>query len=275
MPTSELEQHPFLNYFKAQLYDWNQYRKMIVGTFPIYSITASQPQEAEGLRVKAQWSKEAHFPFFYGSRNNQFWSLLSQALEQPRPNSRQECTDMLNQGDILITDAIATACRAGYSALDEDLIPHQLNNGIVEILQYATHLEAIYFTSQEAKQLFCEITAIPYQPTVVEQWNGQNGSIQLVCLPSPSRSGAQSLPRNAQFLRWLFNSHHHQITPESWADFNSYRGKGKLDYFIQQHGLPRGIRLTNLYRSHFYRLAFSAEWEALNNIVNVEHPQYT
>jgi hypothetical protein len=165
MPVNELESHPFLYNQIADFTDQNllaKYCKLIVGTFPIYAITNSNPVEEKGLQKRANWQDEAFMQYFYGSEANYFWSFFTGAFNEDMPSISWDATDILDKYKFLITDVFSSTYRKGYSPLDNDLISPVFNASIRDIIQNSFNLQILYFTSKTAKRKFCEIMHINY-----------------------------------------------------------------------------------------------------------------
>lgn len=165
MPVNEREIHPFLN---AQVVDFNDHRlldrycKLVVGTFPIYSITESIPLDPEGLHRKINWPEYARFKLFYGSWGSYFWPLLNASFGGNMPETAEDAVHFLNDNSVLLTDVYTASERVGYSPDDANLRNQELNLSIYNIIDNATNLKVIYFTSTEAKKGFCAILDIPF-----------------------------------------------------------------------------------------------------------------
>lgn len=162
MPLNEIEMHPFLwdqiEDFKTS--NLKNYTKLIVGTFPIYALTNSIPDENKGMQKKVNWNTEASLPYVYGSKKNYLWRLFATSFQENIPVNKEEAIFLLNSNDFLITDTIASAFRLGYSPLDSNLRISTLNDAIIDIMKNAANLKMLYFTSVEAKKLFCLILGI-------------------------------------------------------------------------------------------------------------------
>lgn len=184
MPLIELEVHPYLNVqidFKnnVNLHEsLNKYRILICGTFPIYAITESAPKDDEGKKIKAAWTHDAFIRFFYGSKGNHFWELISNAYRKDVPKTVEEAIILLNDHNILITDIIHTTHRHGYSPEDSNLKESTPNLDIQTILNSAENLTSILFTSKMAKKWFFDSIKIP-----------NNRKITCIVLPTPSGNG--------------------------------------------------------------------------------------
>ena len=137
MPINELETHPYLfdqvNDFKDKD-ELAKYCKLIVGTFPIYAITSSNPTEPLGLQKRALWFQEAIIQYFYGSRKNHFWRLFTTTFNAPAPNTKQGAIELLNKYKFLITDVYHKAARNGYLPSDTDLRRKTPNLQIVDLI---------------------------------------------------------------------------------------------------------------------------------------------
>lgn len=191
MPLNEIENHPFLNIQEeSNDFIFENIRTLIIGTFPIYEITISNPILNSGVIKKLEWSQKAYFKYFYGSKKNYFWNILCQFFEMPFPNDLQECISILNRNGVFLTDTISSTYRNEFDSADSSLFPIHYNSKITEYVngfsQY--NLQTICFTSDLAKSQFCEIVHCEnigrVQDLVI---NGK--SITLKTLPSPAGNG--------------------------------------------------------------------------------------
>jgi hypothetical protein len=163
MPVNEVEYHPFLDYYtplNENRESFGRYNRLIIGSFPVYSLTTSVGKEPRGC-----WDEGARFRFFYGSSSNLFWKhylgVFGKAdilkLEDP-DQLAGDIKQTLEDNGYLITDVIRQTNRKGYSPLDSDLfcIPgtatevlehFQLNNDIINLLFGCENLKHLYFTA--------------------------------------------------------------------------------------------------------------------------------
>jgi len=191
MPVDEIEMHPFLwnQVDYTNLSKLSKYCKLIVGTFPIYAITDSLPLENEGVQRKINWQNEANFQYFYGSKKNHIWRLLSHAFQENTPNDTDEAISLLNRNNLFMTDVVRSSFRVGYGSSDNDLVISTLNDELLDILNNSLNLKIIYFTSIQAKRWFCQIIDITFDNSrdVIEVINDRR--YRMVILPSPAGNG--------------------------------------------------------------------------------------
>lgn len=86
-------------------------------------------------------------PFFYGNRGS-LWSILSKAFpnELQNPNSLESILSFLRHKGISISDTIKRCQRINPTALDDDLIPIELNTGLIDSIKNS-QINEILFTS--------------------------------------------------------------------------------------------------------------------------------
>jgi len=169
MPINELEEHPYLNYYKEfGEVPTDYYKGIIIGSFPIYAITNTVNQEFNV--IKERFTNEASMRFFYGSKKSDLWKYvgLSLAGADPRkangsfigPNAAvNQCKKLLFEHQILISDSLLRTNRKEESAEDTDLMsPTDLdyvNNGLsvntalFQLINENKQIQNIYFTSTE------------------------------------------------------------------------------------------------------------------------------
>lgn len=176
MPLNEIESHPYLNYLieKHQGYDnipWVRYTKMIIGSFPVYSITKTiYPLEENRFQAP-----EVEMPFFYGSQTNSFWKRLAETFQAENPQlqitpeaRKQAAVSLLEDNSVLLTDVIFKSNRYKiekgrknlFSPADDALMnknaslevvaQFELNNDIIDWLIRSSNICSIYFTAQKA-----------------------------------------------------------------------------------------------------------------------------
>ncbi len=112
MPINDIEQHPFL-----QMGESIQASRMIIGTFPIYSLTNPRTTYKNQLR-----KQRGDMSFFYGSQANYFWSWYKQHLDTEvkiqKPNL---IIHSLQTKNISISDVIKECSRIEESFEDSNL----------------------------------------------------------------------------------------------------------------------------------------------------------
>jgi len=202
MPRNELESHPFLY---RQVEDFHnkvslsKYCKLIVGTFPIYAITESNPVENTGLQVREDWFEAAFVQYFYGSRQNYFWRLFCSSYNEELPHNLFHAIELLDRHEFLMTDVLSHTFRLNYSPLDNHWVNPVFNDSIVDIVQNSDNLKIVYFTSKTAKKVFCRILQVPYIDSYDNNQTVFGKNLRLIILISPAGNG-----RTVTHLRYHF-----------------------------------------------------------------------
>lgn len=126
MPINELESHPFL-----QIGESIDSSKMIIGTFPIFSLTV--PRIPRKLFLQAE---RGDISFFYGSRSNYFWSWYQKYIDENVDIlDAQSLTSSLRNNGIAISDLILECNRIDESFFDNKLKNIKWNLKLAEIIQ--------------------------------------------------------------------------------------------------------------------------------------------
>jgi len=134
--------------------------------------------------VKGTNDTDNAYDWFYGTKRNQFWSILEEVygIELRNKQSKQELFTKLG---IAIADIIYQCERKGISNLDTDLVNITYNvKPIAEILE-SERIEKILFTSKFVEDKFKK-----FFKNVINR----HPSIHLITLPSPS-------PRYAKMIK--------------------------------------------------------------------------
>jgi hypoxanthine-DNA glycosylase len=172
-----VETHPFGNFVPLNA------KHLILGSF-----TGRQV-------VKGTNETDIAYDWFYGTKRNQFWSILEEVygIELRNKQSKQVLFAKLG---IAIADIIYQCERNGISNLDSDLVNITYNvKAIAEILE-REHIEKIFFTSR-----FVEYRFKKFFKTVINC----HPSIYLITLPSPSpRYAKMSKEQKIQKYKVLF-----------------------------------------------------------------------
>jgi len=191
MPIQELEYHPFLNHqINSKAFKIELVSVAIIGTFPIYEITDSIAISDEGKIKKTNWEDKSYFKYFYGSKKNHFWKIISEIYKKNFPKNVEECIDLLNENNVFISDTIKSCERLKFDYQDSSLKKISLNYDIKKIinLMASKSLSRVCFTSDEAKSLFCQIMDIPNRGRI-ESVKISNKNIELRTLPTPASNG--------------------------------------------------------------------------------------
>ncbi len=133
MPILEREEHPFLN-----LGENIKGKRMIVGTFPVYSITYPQTE-----LKKTMLKERGDRPFFYGSRSSSWWNWYQQYVDGNTDiQNVDSIINSLDSNGIAISDVIKYCYRKEYSFQDTDLhsitwnmdLSKRISSGIEKII---------------------------------------------------------------------------------------------------------------------------------------------
>lgn len=191
MPKNELEQHPFLDYqLASKEYDIKNTTVAIIGTFPIYEITNSIESDENARLIRTHWRKKALFKYFYGSKENHFWDILTKVFNVDFPKTKEDCLNILNENNLFISDTINSCFRENFDYQDSSLSIISLNLNLSEIIKEMAklNLKKIFFTSDLAKTLFCDIMSLKnsgrIQTTIIS-----GKQIILYTLPTPAGNG--------------------------------------------------------------------------------------
>ena len=137
MPFSEVESHPFLRIGESI-----PAKRMIVGTFPVYSITRP------GTTLKSQLRQQNNnIPFFYGSSANWFWTWYQQYVDNTiNAKCNKSILVSLQVNGIAISDVISSCTRNEYSFEDSDLRKKKWNISLVNLIE--SDIDKIICTSK-------------------------------------------------------------------------------------------------------------------------------
>lgn len=172
------ETHPWKIYPKKN----HSATKLILGSFP--------PNKFTVLTIN---KTQCDMDFFYGSRDNFFWQLFSNALnlKYKFPDDLQRLKNFLVENNWAVSDVVIKCKRKHNTAYDNDLIDIKWNQSIIEDIIANNKINTIYFTSKWVKEKFDKHINI----------NKSNTNINHYILPSPSRNGLRSIGR-ATFLEY-------------------------------------------------------------------------
>lgn len=136
-----IEQHPRLNKKKLQI----EQNKIILGSFPVWSLT--QTQNTEGFEINSKYllnKKKGEFPFFYGSSTNRFWAWYKQYVDSDIIlMDLKSIKNSLIKNKIGITDVILSCKRKNKSALDKDLSQRVYNHDFIKYPKYGETLKIL------------------------------------------------------------------------------------------------------------------------------------
>lgn len=203
MPVNELEQHPFIHYGEAI-----PARRMVIGTFPIYSLTNPRTPRKNQLQ-----QQRGDISFFYGSQANTFWKWYQQFVDPAANiNSAPTILASLRVKEIAISDVIAQCSRIDesfednklrskdwnlplgdvvYRSIDKIICTSKANDGALGWLKHKV-LKQSGFTVDQAQSIHLHhsiMNSIPGSnaqviPIASVLTRGQK-SVSIVALPSP------------------------------------------------------------------------------------------
>jgi G:T/U-mismatch repair DNA glycosylase len=149
-------------------------------------------------------------PFFYGNVIS-LWSIFSDAFpdELKKPVTLEGVLQFLKNHRISMSDTILVCERKKPTALDEDLIPLELNTGIIEQIR-RSNIQEIFFTSGFGKngafRLFYEkilglkiTTQIKQDRQLVLDKSILGRPVKLIILYSPSGASNVGISQTKQY----------------------------------------------------------------------------
>ena len=184
--------------------------------------------------IHPHYHEKFHLPFFYGNVLS-IWTILNDAFpnDLPKPLTLENILAFLESRKISLSDTIRICDRINPTALDEDLVPIELNEGIkVDIIN--SEISEILFTSgfgkNNAFKLFYEnilglkITAhIREKREVIVDREIFGRPVKLVALYSPSGASNRGISRSKLYLK---NVDKYKDSKKPIYDF-------KVDYYRQ------------------------------------------
>ncbi len=139
MPINEIESHPYLHTCEAIAAS-----RMIVGTFPIYSLTNPRTPRKEQLQQERN-----DISFFYGSRSNYFWSWYKKYIDAlVDVQNPQSIIDSLRMKKISISDVVKSCSRVDESFEDNKLRNKIWNDSLATVIEQS--VDKVICTSKSA-----------------------------------------------------------------------------------------------------------------------------
>jgi G:T/U-mismatch repair DNA glycosylase len=198
------ETHPFLELGKVP-----NAKKLILGSFPVYSITLPDTEEKNKIR-----KSDGTVQFFYGSCYNSFWRLYHLYIDNNLqiPITPEFALSNLSKNQIAISDMIIECQRNGKSALDIDLtkriyniemMNEYLESGVIKILctskgvmemfheKVAKKYKEFVWQGTESKKWQSEIISnlkgdeSQIKKLICKQYLFKGNTIRLISIPSP------------------------------------------------------------------------------------------
>jgi hypoxanthine-DNA glycosylase len=161
----EIETHPFKAFIPENVI------AIIVGSFPGKEVTHRILSEDE---------------WFYGSKRNQFWKIISKAYETDLPTKTQK-QNLFKKHGIGIVDIFLKVKRKEDNNMDSNLEIVELNDKAIKIVLQNPNIKSIFFTSKFVEKAFMKM----FPKTKIGE-----------CLPSPSpRYARMSLQEKINYYK--------------------------------------------------------------------------
>jgi hypoxanthine-DNA glycosylase len=161
----EIETHPFKAFIPENVI------AIIVGSFPGREVTHRILSEDE---------------WFYGSKRNQFWKIISGAYETDLPTKMQK-ENLFKKHGIGIVDIFLKVKRKADNNMDSNLEIVELNDKAIKIVLQNPNIKSIFFTSKFVEKAFMKM----FPETTIGE-----------CLPSPSpRYARMSLQEKINYYK--------------------------------------------------------------------------
>jgi G:T/U-mismatch repair DNA glycosylase len=293
MPVNELEIHPYLEDINYQAFKANHFENLIIGTFPVYGITDTLTLEGE-IQAHAFNENDAYMRFFYGSKKNSFWRLVTHGLGEqinpvdlPLEERKEAAIDLLTKHRFLITDVLHKTNREEENAEDNYLWAgtnndfvlnnRSLNYQIEQLLEDNQNINYLYFTATvlNRKSPFGWFRAIfqnQLEYNIIQQVADRPISAEIQInkrkyiaffLPSPASNGTRGL----------------HFTDNSRTEiFVNYMESEDIDFYNEINNLPKANRtqeqvrtLTNLRKTYLiqhYTEVLQNKNDHFNGVVN-------
>lgn len=180
------ETHPFLKLGKVP-----NATKLVLGSFPVYSITLPDSEEKNKIR-----KSDGTVQFFYGSCYSSFWGLYHLYIDNGihMPIKPELAIQSLKNNIISISDIISECKRNGKSALDKDLtkrvyniemMNEYLESGVTKILCTSKGVMEMFHDHVVKKSkniVFQESESKKWQSQIISELNGDESQIKkLIC----------------------------------------------------------------------------------------------
>ncbi|HCE42048.1 MAG TPA: hypothetical protein DET40_00685 [Lentisphaeria bacterium] len=173
--------------------------RLILGSLPPWRFTVDDAPAENRLKTL----KDGDIDFYYGSRSNKFWIILSEVFNSGRLDSSDKIKKLLGNRKIAISDVVRRCRRLpARSALDQNLKDIEFNHGIKDMLIKNPSIRTIIFTSAFVERIFYR-----YFPVDVEKYNKQKTfilpddgrRIKTIVLYSPSNMAVRGIRLNKEF----------------------------------------------------------------------------
>lgn len=145
--------------------------------------------------------------FYYGSSDNAFWDLLSEALQERRPHTLEDMKALLSTHNLAIADVLWEFERDNHSATDKMLKPISFNHQILTILKnldtvFCTSMQVFMWLKADLRNLGFALTNFPEDSrkySITGKLHDQCFAITCVILYSPSPRALIGITQNAVF----------------------------------------------------------------------------
>lgn len=247
MPNDILEQHPYLNDIDYGKYGENYFEGLIIGTFPVWDITDTIEPNGQ-INEHPFNHNTAYMRFFYGSKRNVFWELLSNTfapalnpVNNATPQLRKHASiDLLINKKLLITDVFYKTNRRDKKAEDQHLWidtenqfvlnNRSLNNEIANLLYDNKSIKYLYFTATDNNGKcpfgkFREIFNGRHEFEIISEVKGRVWSAVITIderkytgffLPSPAGKGTRGIHYGPKQQLQMFINYITTVSPALW-----------------------------------------------------------
>lgn len=169
-----LETHPFGNFVPKDI------RYLLLGSF-----------------TSNQFAKDSDYNWFYSTKRNHFWPIISQVYKRPL-DTIEARKALFNKLGIGIADIIYQCERELGNSSDMNLINIVYNPELESILR-SNPINALFFSSRYVEKLYRKVFS-----HLIKEFP----SIQLITLPSPSpRYAAMTRDRKIEIYREVLPRH--------------------------------------------------------------------
>lgn len=183
--------------------------------------------------IHPHFTDQFRVDFFYGNESS-LWKILAKAFpgELEDPYSLESIKAFLNQRKCSVSDTIITCERSSPTALDEDLIPIELNTSLKEEIR-DSNITTIFCTSGFGKNnafrlFYCDILGLPLDKPIKDNrqvtlsGDDWGRTIQVKALYSPSGAANTGLVRSKAYKAAAHLYEHHP-TPVNAFKIDYYR----------------------------------------------------
>ncbi len=188
-----METHPYMPFVPKGA------SKLILGSLPPWRFTIDDDPAVNKLKIL----RDGDIDFYYGSRSNRFWMILSEVFNSGKLNTSDKIKLLLRNRKIAISDVVHRCRREpAQSALDQNLKDIEFNNDIRNILMRNHSISTLLFTSSFVERIFYK-----YFPVKPDKHNKQKSfilpdterRIMTLVLYSPSNMACRGIRQSPTF----------------------------------------------------------------------------